>query len=150
MGPLFPLYKWERLKMKGPGGQSHCPGSTSLQDAPLVLPCPGRLGATHSKGEVVQRPAATAEWSPAPLSPYRRGAWLGPAGDGGQGLIAKAPCFRRDGAFCPAVKAGASGQGKCPLGRWRAGSMGRRQPPQAASLRWWGRWSSVWRFCVLN
>lgn len=53
--PLLPLYKWEQSKMKGPGGggvgPSHCPGSGSLQDAALMLPCPRSLGATHAHPE---------------------------------------------------------------------------------------------------
>lgn len=128
-GAPVPTLQMGTTENEGPGGSEPLPWLNVPPRRPSGAALPRRLGAIHSKGEVVQRPAAIAEWSPAPLSPYCRGAWLGPAGNAGQGLIAKAPCFHRDGAFCPALKAGASGQGKCPLGRWRAGSMGRRQPP---------------------
>lgn len=75
------------------------PSGTALPRGPgsPLLPGRGRAKARSSHGVVTSTPFRV-PWGGG-------GCWLGPPG------------FYRDPAFCPALKTGASGQGKCPAGK---------------------------------
>lgn len=105
-----------------PWGQSHCPGSRSLQETPRaalprgpgspLLPGRGLAKACSSRGVVTSAPFRMRQ------------------GRAGVGVLAGASRLPQRPYFLSRSQDGPPDKGSAPLGRWREGPAGRRQPPQ--------------------